>query len=110
MKNLILSALMMGAAAISFAGNPKVEGKDATTTRTEEKAGAQLYWYSVQYDASHTNGFVASSTTPVHAEREQMEGECTPGNDKLCQVGYSSPQSLPITDLSTSDDDITKSN
>ncbi len=111
MKKLLFSAaLIMGAAAVSFAGNPKGETKDANTAKTEAKAGNQLFWYDVVYDGAHPNGYVPTGSIPSQEERSEAEDGCPAGEAKLCKVGYSQTQTLPLEDFSTATDDIKRSN
>ena len=99
MKKIIFSAaLLMGFAVVSFAGNPKGSAT-STESPTEAKTTAQTsyYWYDVQYDA-FGQPYVPAGSTPTQGERDKVEGDCELGNDKLCKVGYSNAQTLPIND------------
>ena len=103
-----MTALMLGLTVTVFAGTPKGETKDPKKAEASTATSASLYWYDVQYDASN-NPFVSASTTPTQGERENVEGECEPGDEKLCKVGYSTAQTLPINNLQGAEDQITRS-
>ena len=77
MKKFILSAGIMLAAAVTFAGTPKGETKDANTSEPKEasatKTQAILYWFDAD------NG-----TYMGHSE---LSG-CLNDGTKACQNGY----------------------
>lgn len=107
--SLFITALMLGLTATAFAGNPKGEAKELKGVETTASTNSSsMYWYDVQYDASN-NPFVSAGTTPTQGERENVEGECEPGDEKLCKVGYSTAQTLPINNLQGAEDQITRS-
>jgi len=103
MKKIIFSAaLLMGFATMSFAGNPKVETKDnPSATKTEAKAGTDLVWYKVVYDASHTMGYIPANAQPIfEGDQSGAEalGECPSGNAKDCLRGFADEPTLPSND------------
>jgi hypothetical protein len=91
MKKILFSAaLLMGAATISFAGNPKGETKDAKTpiengqeTTTKQKAQA-LYWY---------DGSTGVLLDPNPSEEPLSDCNAPSGN---CARGFEQPVSDPI--------------
>lgn len=106
MKKLFFSAaLLMGFAAVSFAGNPK----DAKNTNgTEAKAKQNLVWYKVTYDATHPQGYIPSGTA-IEATGDRSEAEaletCPEGSNFDCLRGFESTPTLPTN--SAGDDQIT---
>ena len=52
MKKVLISSALMLAAAISFAGTPKGETKDANEPPSAENAGATVKWFHFTGDAS----------------------------------------------------------
>jgi len=98
MKKFILSTGLMLAAAVTFAGSPKGETKEATTT--ENTAGDQLVWYKVTYDAAHPTGYIPSGSTPVYSGDKagaEALNECEDGSTRDCLRGFNSAPPLPST-------------
>ncbi len=101
-----MTALMLGLTVTVFAGTPKGETKDPKKAEAAANtSGSSFYWYDVQYDA-FGQPYVPAGSTPTQGERDKVEGECELGNDKLCKVGYSNAQTLPINDPETAPEQI----
>lgn len=97
MKKFILSAGLMLAAAVTFAGTPKGETElPAAKTSTQ----ASMKWYPVTYDAAHPSGYIPSGT-PVAVTGDQAAAEnldkCEEGSTYDCLRGFITPPSLPTS-------------
>ncbi|XHR94286.1 hypothetical protein ACFJIV_29030 [Mucilaginibacter sp. UC70_90] len=101
---LIPALAFMAIAAVSYAGSPKSEAKDAkpTEANTATTAGANLVWYEVTYDASHPSGYIPSGTAPaITGDKSQAQalGKCPDGTDFDCLRGFNSAPSLPTNSV-----------
>ena len=97
MKKFILSAGLMLAAAVTFAGNPKGE-TESTAAKTSSEAS--MKWYAVTYDAAHPGGYIPSGS-PVLVTGDQAAAEnlrrCEAGSNYDCLRGFNTAPSLPTT-------------
>jgi len=106
MKKVFFSALLMGFAAVTFAGTPKSENNGATRSSDDD-----MVWYRVTYDASHQQGYIKAGE-PIAFTGDQSGaaalGLCPVGNDLDCLRGYNTPPSLPTPNGGAGDDQVTK--
>ncbi|MBT2561314.1 hypothetical protein J7E50_10770 [Pedobacter sp. ISL-68] len=107
MKRLLLTgSLIMAAATLSFAGNPKGESKTETPTEAKSTAGQTLQWYIVSYDnpSVYPNGYIKSGSAAILTgdknDAEQLD-ECPNGANYDCLRGFASAPSLPTGNAGT---------
>ncbi|ULT38769.1 hypothetical protein KRR40_27245 [Niabella defluvii] len=106
MKKLLFSAaLTMGFAAVSFAGSPKGNTKEATPTKAEATSQTQtLHWYQVTYNATYPNGAILNAGDYEDTgEKSEIVSPCEPGNNQDCLRGFAEElQTFPETTLPSS--------